>query len=333
MRDLGILRRWGFGAWVMEVAQPGVEIGRVVRVDRGECDVITAQGLVRVGSDSVRAQAETAPVTGDWVELVEGDGQALISRVLPRRTSLNRRDPAERDSEQVLAANADVVGIVAALDRPLVPGRFERLLVMSLNSGASILVVLTKSDRVRSAAKAESAAEMARDIVGDIPVVLTSVLRQEGLDTLQDYLGPGRTLALVGASGSGKSSLVNVLAGAEVVATGKVRPSDARGRHTTVTRELVLLPDDMGLVLDTPGLRSLGLWDAEEALQQVFGDISELAVGCRFDDCAHDSEPDCAVQAAIIAGDLSRNRVERARVLQDELKQQRLRASRKPRRR
>lgn len=333
MSDRGGLRRWGYRDWVAETARAGAEVGRVVRVDRGECDVVTAQGLVRAGSDSVRAQAETAPVTGDWVELADGDvggeGLSLISRVLPRATTLSRRDPAERDNEQVLAANADLVGITAGLDRPLAPGRFERLLVMALDSGASILVLLTKADRARAAA--ESAATV-RSIVGDIPLAVTSVRTGAGLDKVRSHLGPGRTMALVGASGSGKSSLVNALAGAEVVATAAVRAKDARGRHTTVARELVLLPDGAGLVLDTPGLRSLGLWDAEDALARVFGDIEQLAAGCRFYDCVHVTEPDCAVQAAIASGEISIRRVARARELRRELDRQKARAARRRRR-
>ncbi len=330
MSGKGGLRRWGYRDWVAKTARASTEVGRVVRVDRGECDVVTAQGLIRVGSDSVRAQAETAPVTGDWVELVGGEDLSLISRVLPRATTLSRRDPAERENEQVLAANADLVGITAGLDRPLAPGRFERLLVMALDSGASILVLLTKADRARAAA--ESAATV-RSIVGDIPLVVTSVRTGAGLDAVRSHLGPGRTMALVGASGSGKSSLVNALAGAEVVATAAVRAKDARGRHTTVARELVLLPDGAGLVLDTPGLRSLGLWDAEDALVRVFGDIEQLAAGCRFYDCVHVTEPDCAVQAAVASGEISARRVERARELRRELDRQKARAARRPHRR
>ena len=327
--DMAALRRWGFRAWVSEAARPGAALGRVVRVDRGECDVITARGLLRVRSDSARAQVETAPVTGDWVEIAGADdaaasGAALIGRVLPRLTALSRRDPAERDNEQVLAANADIVGIMAGLDRPLAPGRFERLLVMALDSGASILVLLTKADRAKSAARS---ARTVRSIVGDVPVEVTSVRTGAGLDAVRSHLGPGRTLALIGASGSGKSSLANALAGDEVAAIGAVRPKDSRGRHTTVARELLLLPGDAGLVLDTPGVRSLGLWDAADALARVFGDIEELATGCRFYDCAHVSEPDCAVQDAIARGEISVLRVERARALRRELQRQQARVA------
>ena len=316
------LRPWGYDDQVAAAVEPGAQVGRVVQVDRGECDVVTAADMVRVASDSARAQGEVAPVTGDWVELAPGDGMPLISRVLPRRTVLARRDPAERDAEQVLAANFDIAGIVAGLDRPLPPGRFERMLVMARDSGASIVVLLTKSDR---AADAAVAADTVRAVVGDVAVVTSSVRSGQGLDDLRSLLGPGRTLALVGASGSGKSSLVNALAGAEVAATAQVRASDRRGRHTTVARRLVLLPDDAGMVIDTPGVRALGLTDALDALSRVFSDIEDLAGGCRFGDCAHGAEPDCAVSAAVERAEMDPRRVERFHALRDEIERQQAR--------
>ena len=324
---VGDLRCWGYDDRVADALEPGARAGRVVQVDRGECDVVTAEGMVRAGSDSVRAQAETAPVTGDWIELVPGDGMPLIDRVLPRRTALIRRD-AERDREQVLAANFDVVGIVAGLDRPLPPGRFERTLVMARDSRASIVILLTKADR---APDASSAAETVRAVAGDVDVLTLSAHRGLGLDDLRSRLGPGCTLALVGASGSGKSTLVNALAGSEVAATAKVRPSDRRGRHTTVARRLVLLPADGGMVLDTPGVRALGLTDAQEALSRVFSDIEEYGRSCRFSDCAHGAEPDCAVTAATESGEMDPRRVERFIALRDEVEQQRIREERRAR--
>ena len=317
----GNLRRWGYGDRVAGYTDPGARVARVVQVDRGECDVVTAVGVVRAGSDSVRAQAETAPVTGDWVELVPGDGMPLIGRVLPRRTALIRRD-AERDREQVLAANFDIVGIVAGLDRPLPPGRFERMLVMARDSHASIVILLTKADRAPDAA---SAAETVRAVAGDVDVLPLSARSGSGIDDLRSRIGPGRTLALIGASGSGKSTLVNALAGAEVAATAEVRASDRRGRHTTVARRLVLLPGDGGMVIDTPGVRALGLTDAQEALSRVFSDITSLARGCRFADCAHGTEPDCGVSAAVEQGEMDPRRVERFVALRAEIERQRIR--------
>ncbi len=319
---VGDLRCWGYGHRVADAVEAGAQVGRVVQVDRGECDVVTAAGMERAGSDSVRAQAEIAPVTGDWVQVTRQHGVTLISRVLPRGTALVRRDPAERDTEQVLAANFDIVGIVAGLDRPLPPGRFERMLVMARDSGASIVILLTKADRAPEAA---SAAETVRAVAGDVDVLTLSVRSGQGLADLRSRLGLGRTLALVGASGSGKSSLINALAGAEVAATAAVRASDRRGRHTTIARRLVLLPDDGGLVLDTPGVRSLGLIDAQEALSRVFRDIEEHSRSCRFADCAHRTEPDCAVTAAVDQGEMDPRRVERFLALRDEIEQQQIR--------
>ncbi len=282
--------------------------------------------MVRAGSDSVRAQAEIAPVTGDWVQVTSQHEVVLISRVLPRFTALARRDPAERETEQVLAANFDVVGIVAGLDRPLPPGRFERMLVMARDSGASIVILLTKADRAPQAA---AAAETVRAVAGDVEVLTLSARRGLGLEDLRSALGPGRTLALVGASGSGKSTLVNALVGAEVAATAAVRASDRRGRHTTVARRLVLLPGDGGMVIDTPGVRALGLIDAQEALSRVFSDIEERGRSCRFSDCAHGAEPDCAVTAATERGEMDPRRVERYLALSEEIEHQRIREERR----
>ena len=292
-------------AWRSDVAPD--RRGRVVRVDRGECDVITSEGRIRVLSDSQRAQSEVAPVTGDWVELAEIEGLGIvIERVLPRVTAVSRRDPAERDLEQVLASNVDVVGAVLGLDRPIQPGWLERLLVMALDSGAGAVVVLTKADAADDHTAALAIVEAVAD---EVPVMVTSVLDGRGLDALVDSIGAGRTLALLGESGAGKSSLVNALVGHEVLEVGEVRASDAEGRHTTTARELVLLPDDAGLVLDTPGIRTLGLWEAEHALDLVFGDLVERAADCRFRDCAHHQEPGCAIREAVERGDVSAMRV------------------------
>ncbi len=324
----GDLRLWGYDDSVARSAEDGARVGRVVQVDRGECDVVTAEGMVRAGSDSVRAQAEIAPVTGDWVQVTSRREVVLIGRVLPRLTALTRRDPAERGAEQVLAANFDVVGIVAGLDRPLPPGRFERMLVMARDSGAAIVILLAKADRAPDAA---AAAGTVRAVAGEVDVLTLSARRGLGLEGLRSRLGPGRTLVLVGASGSGKSTLVNALAGAEVAATAQVRSSDRRGRHTTVARRLVLLPGDGGMVLDTPGVRALGLIDAQEALSRVFGDVEERGRSCRFADCAHGAEPDCAVTAAVERGEMDPRRLQRFLALRDEVEQQRVRDERRAR--
>jgi ribosome biogenesis GTPase len=304
-------------------------LGRVIRVDRGECDVITVDGVVRVLSDSQRAQDERAPVTGDWVDIGYEDGLGdVVARILPRRTSVSRRDPAERDLEQVLASNVELVGVVHGLDRPLPAGRLERLLVMAANSGAEPIVILTKVD----VAIDDPIEATVRSVARDMAVFVTSLDDVASLETLRGAVGPTRTLALIGASGVGKSSLVNALVGTELLEVGDVRASDAKGRHTTTARELVMLPSDTGLVLDTPGIRAIGLWEAEHALDLIFDDLVELAHACRFRDCTHDAEPDCAVCSAVKNGSADPLRVDRFRALAQELEQQRVREEERQRR-
>lgn len=307
-------------------------LGRIVRVDRGECDVVTSAGRVRALSDSQRSQGETAPATGDWV-LIQDDPESgpLISAVLPRSNTVSRRDPSEQVVEQVLVANVDVVLVVHGLDRPLPPGRLERFLVVAWDSGAEVAVVLTKSDKRREhLEEVEATVSAVAPGVPVFPVGLAGPV-PTGLAAVAALAGPGRTVALLGESGSGKSTLVNALLGEDRLETGEVRGVDSRGRHTTVSRELVRIPDG-GLVVDTPGIRSIGIWDAVDALERVFGDLEDLSAGCRYSDCVHDSEPECAVTAAVAAGDVGDRRVERYRALRAELGEQRAREEERTRR-
>ncbi|MEE2767606.1 MAG: ribosome small subunit-dependent GTPase A [Actinomycetota bacterium] len=299
-------------------------LGRIVRVDRGECDVVTADGLVRVVSDSQRSQSETAPATGDWVMVVTDPKLGVfVARVLPRANTLSRRDPSEEVIEQVLVANVDLVLIVHGLDRPLPPGRLERYLVLAWDSGAAVAVVLTKADQEPEAAV--EVAELVRAVAPEVDVLIIDAGEDnKDISDIEDLLRPGLTVALLGESGAGKSTLVNALIGEEVLATGQVRSGDRKGRHTTVSRELVLRPAG-GLLVDTPGLRSVGLWDAEEALDRVFGDLEDLSNQCRFADCAHETEPDCAVQAQVATGRVEKRRLDRYLGLRRELADQRQR--------
>ena len=229
----------------------------------------------------------------------------------------------------------DVLNVldVDILDVPLADnvgevGRLERLLVLAHNSGAEPLVILTKTD----AALDDDTEAIVRSVARDIPVLTTSTVDPGGLDQLRGRLAPSETLALIGASGVGKSSLVNALVGEELLEIGDVRESDAKGRHTTTARELIPLNDDAGLILDTPGIRAIGLWEAEHALDLVFGDLEELAGACRFGDCVHDTEPGCAIRAAVDDGEVDEHRVDRYRALVEELATQRAREEERERR-
>tara|TARA_B100001079_G_scaffold163181_1_gene139922 strand:- start:1198 stop:2211 length:1014 start_codon:yes stop_codon:yes gene_type:complete len=318
--------------WSGDLPDGDGRLGRIVRVDRGECDVVTADGRVRALSDSQRSQDLTAPVTGDWVFLDDDPELGLlISSVLERSNTVSRRDPSEQVVEQVLVANVDVVLIVHGLDRPLPPGRLERFLVVAWDSGAEVAVVLTKADKRGSPVDDVSATVAA--VAPGVPVLAVGLGAGTGfgLRPVLAMVGEGRTVALLGESGSGKSTLVNALLGEERLETGEVRSADSRGRHTTVSRELVRLADG-GLLVDTPGIRSIGIWDSEEALDRVFGDLEELSTACRYSDCVHDTEPDCAVTAAVADGRMDRRRVDRYRALSAELDEQHQREQERERR-
>jgi ribosome biogenesis GTPase len=291
----------------------GRALGRVSRVDRGALTVLTEHGPVRA---SARREGARATV-GDWIAVrPDGpDGLYEVVGVAERRSSFVRRAPGDATEEQVVAANVDVAFIVISLAAKLSPRRTERYLALAWQSGATPVLVLSKADLC---AEPELALASVEAVAFGVPVILVSSVTGEGIDELRSYVTPGRTLAFLGVSGVGKSTLVNTLAGAEVLRTQDVR-SDGKGRHTTTHRELVQLPGG-GVLLDTPGMRGMLLWDASEGVEQAFGDVEELAGQCRFHDCAHESEPGCAVTAALRDGRLSISRFDSWRLLQRELR-------------
>ena len=295
--------------------------GRVARVDRGACTVLVAGGPVRASlAGAVLAAASRdavrLPCAGDWVIVrTWPDDRVTIEAVLPRRTAIVRRTADKDSSGQVLAANVDAVAVVEPIHPAPDAGRVERLMALAWESGATPLVVLTKCDLAPDPAAV--AADLARSAPG-ARVLPVSARRGDGLDHLRPLVAPGRTLALLGPSGAGKSTLVNALAGATVMTTQAIRHADGKGRHTTTYRALIPIPGG-GAVLDTPGMRQVGLLDAGAGLDQAFADVAELIAACRFADCAHEAEPGCAVRAALGSGELSRRRWESWRKLQREV--------------
>ena len=260
--------------------------------------------------------AGSRPTVGDWVAVrAESGGPAIVHAVLPRRTSFSRKTPWTEVAEQVVAANVDVVFVVTTLTDELSPRRLERYLTMAWESGAEPVIVLNKADLCSD--PAPLVAEVEAVAIG-VPLVLASAVTGEGIEELRGLIGFGRTAALLGSSGVGKSTLVNRLLGEERQETRELRADGKRGRHTTTRRELIPMPGG-GLLLDTPGMRELQLWEASDGVDQAFRDVSDLAAECRFPDCAHRTEPGCAVRAALDVGELEPDRLESYRKLQREL--------------
>jgi ribosome small subunit-dependent GTPase A len=296
----------------------GCAAARVSRVDRGRLSVLTVDGENRVhpGAALYDGSGLSGPAVGDWVA-VRGE---LAVAVLPRTSAFIRTSAGRTSAAQVVAANLDVVLVVDALSGEARLRRVERYLAVAWSSGATPVVVLTKSDLCDDVA---TAVEQVREDALGVEVLPVSSMTGEGLDGVRALLGPGRTGAMVGPSGVGKSSLVNALAGGTIAETGGIR-DDGRGRHTTTARELHLLPGG-GLLVDTPGMRELALYDDGEGVDTAYADVALVAAGCRFRDCEHRTEPGCAVAAAIDAGTLDPARFTAWRKLQAEAHRQLLR--------
>ncbi|MBY0563054.1 MAG: ribosome small subunit-dependent GTPase A [Hyphomonadaceae bacterium] len=290
---------------------------RVIAHHRGLWRLIAADGEV-AGRLSGRFASEAGPgehpVVGDWLAIgAPAAGEAIIHALMPRASAFKRRAPA--GGVQVVAANVDVALLVAALNKDLNPRRLERYLVAARDSGAKPVIVLTKTD-LSADAQAEAAAIEA--IAAGAPVVALSARTGAGLGALDAWLKPGVTAALLGSSGAGKSTLLNALAGSALMDTGAIRDSDDRGRHTTTHRELFRLPSGV-LMIDTPGMRELGLLADDDALAASFDDVVALTGACRFNNCSHANEPGCAVLAALEGGALSNERWQAYLKLQREL--------------
>jgi ribosome biogenesis GTPase / thiamine phosphate phosphatase len=304
-------------AWADEFAphEPeGLLPGRVIRVDRGQCDVVTADGVLRADTAFVTPHDPLRVVcTGDWVAVEPGGNPRYVRTYLPRRTAFVRSTSSKRSEGQILAANVDYAIVAVSLAVELDLGRVERFLALAWESGAQPVVVLTKADLVPDAATLAHLVEDVETTAPGVPVLSVSAMGGDGLDVLLAVVSGG-TAVLLGQSGAGKSTLANALLGEEVMDVQATRDADGKGRHTTTTRNLLVLPGG-GVLIDTPGLRGVGLWDAESGVGQVFAEIESLAERCRFHDCAHESEPGCAVLAAVASGELGERRLDSYRKL------------------
>ena len=301
----------GWNAELAETIGLGLIPGRVIAAHRAAYDVQTDDAVVRTRLPGRLVHEHVDVAVGDWVGL--GDG--LIRAVAPRRSAIVRSSAGRTSDSQTLAANVDTAFVVSSLGPDLEPRRIERYLVTIWDSGAVPEIVLTKADRLDD--PWPLVAEVEAVAVG-VPVHVVSAVTGDGCDALRARLQPGTTSVLLGSSGVGKSTLVNRFAGREVMAVKETRADDDEGRHTTTHRELLVLPDG-GIVIDTPGLRELQLWDGG-GLEEAFADVEELAAGCRFNDCSHTQEPGCAVLAAVRSGELPPERFQSWRRLQRELR-------------
>jgi ribosome biogenesis GTPase len=300
----------------------GLRAGRVAVQDKHHYVLFAEEGelMAQIAGKllhGLKSDAEL-PKVGDWVAFkptMPGEAKAVIQAVLPRRTKLGRKIPGRETEEQILVTNIDLAFIVLALDETFNPRLLERFLLMVVEGGARPVVVLNKADLC---ADLEGHLAETQQCAGDAPVVAVSAKTRRAMRSVLDFIKPGAAVVFIGTSGVGKSTLINRLYGEAIQPTTEVRESDSKGRHTTTWRELIVLPND-GLVIDTPGMREFQLWMAGEGIHEAFPDIDLLALKCRFRECRHGSEKDCAVQAALASGTLTQERFDNFLKLRREL--------------
>ena len=300
---------YGFTShFVSQINKPGLIPARITAVHRERYEIVCEHGTSHARLKSAvyyATGAEPFPTAGDFVLIQYNDsGDSLIEKTLERKTFFSRRDPTPGRGEQAVAANFDFVFIMQSLNHDFNARRLERYVTLAWQSGAVPLIILTKADLVDEFDSQIREAESAAPGVAVIPV---SARNGSGLDVLGEYLKPRKTAVFLGSSGVGKSSLVNALAGGDIMAVNEIREDDSRGRHTTTHRQLIMLPDGV-MIIDTPGMRELGMWDVGAGLGEAFSDVGEYIGKCRFSDCRHEAEPGCAVRSALESGALSAER-------------------------
>lgn len=322
---MNLLQRYGFNAFFEEAFQAyestSYHAGRVALEHKHLYRVWTEDGEILADiSGKMRfgaAGREDYPAVGDWVVLNvrKEEEKGTIHAVLPRKSKFSRKVAGKVVDEQIIATNVNTVFLVAALNQDFNLRRLERYLVLAWESGAVPVILLSKADLCADLAQKQKDVE---SIAFGVPVITISAHTGKGMEQLDPFLTEGHTLALLGSSGVGKSTIVNYLMGTEVLKTQEIREDDARGRHTTTHREMFLLPCG-AILIDTPGMREIQLWDADEGMSGTFDDIEELAIRCQFQDCGHDTEPGCAIKEALNEGTLAPERYASYRKLQREL--------------
>jgi ribosome biogenesis GTPase len=302
-------------------SQEGHTVGRVALEHKNNYILYTEQGeLSAEVSGKLRYQAterQDFPAVGDWVVISVREAQktATIHAVLPRKSKFSRKTVGTKTEEQIIATNVDTVFLISGLDGDFNLRRIERYLILVWESDANPVIILNKADLCEDVEQCREAVE---EIAFGVPIIILSAVNNQGLDALIPYLNQGQTVALLGSSGVGKSTITNQLAGKAIQSVQAVRQGDDRGKHTTTHRELIILPSG-GLLMDTPGMREIQIWTGDEGLQETFADIKSLAMQCRFHDCRHEQEPGCAVQEALADGSLDYQRFLNHQKLQKEL--------------